>query len=794
VRSDPDAPSPPVAAGIAWIRKRDGQVVSFDAGRIAASLLAAGRQLDPSQPAFEVQELTRAVLHFLEAEYAGRIPTTTDVGQTLLQVLRGMGRIPIADAWEAFRDHRDRLRDRLRVRGDRESDVGPSLGADLAASGQANPAPSSFLHPATLPESEAEAEAEEETASFALGVGRWDRRALIDRLSRDTDLDPATIRETAGAVERRLLATGFHAVTEPLIDEMLRCELIERGVERSLPDRRPLALPADEIRRVMESAFVGESAPAESIERRLGGAILRRFARSEVFSPDIVALIDDGLLLVEHLDQPAAWSAVSIDGIGLAATSPDADGYLAGLLARIERLRGRVAGLIAIDAFDGPLATLMEKREPEELADRFAESLVGAVGGPTLLFNLHGGVPPAVARPLTEGSLFAVRPNERHDRLAAAFAQRFAERVLTSDRLRPFVRIDVHPDVRYSADELRSLLRPWTRWIAARGDLRFVFDRGDLAIGEGLRRSSGQLAAQFTAIGIRLDRLRERLGPLADEVMFAERLQTLTESAVRAGLQQREFLRRIQPDLFAGRDRDAAISLVPCGLASAVQGMLGHAPATDDAALAFVVQLLGLIKARAERASRSSGAVVRLDSFARVGAPMFAAAATSRMSGFLAEPVVGNALESAPLGSDVGLSLPGVDDRLWKRLLRAAGTIHRLAGDRGTLFVDWLDRTGTSGSPPTGAEPAPSSEETGGTGAARGRESPSARGRSAKSSRGVGTNPGEPRDESPVGVSNSPALSATELAERIAFAAHPAGITRIGFLPPPPVRQSKLPF
>ena len=54
----------------AWISKRDGRLMEFEADKISQSLFAAGESLNLPD-AFTARELTDGVLHFLAAELNG---------------------------------------------------------------------------------------------------------------------------------------------------------------------------------------------------------------------------------------------------------------------------------------------------------------------------------------------------------------------------------------------------------------------------------------------------------------------------------------------------------------------------------------------------------------------------------------------------------------------------------------------------------------------------------------------------------------------------------------------------
>jgi hypothetical protein len=82
----------------AWVRKRDGRLVPFQADRISRSLFAATEALGRPD-AFLARELTDGVLHFLSGEGEGHIPTTADIAELLAKVVRELGHPALARAY-----------------------------------------------------------------------------------------------------------------------------------------------------------------------------------------------------------------------------------------------------------------------------------------------------------------------------------------------------------------------------------------------------------------------------------------------------------------------------------------------------------------------------------------------------------------------------------------------------------------------------------------------------------------------------------------------------------------------
>jgi hypothetical protein len=85
----------------AWVHKRDGRLVPFEADKISRSLFAATEELGRPD-AFLARELTDGVLHFLSSDDEGRPPTTGDIAELVAKVVRELGQPALARAYADF--------------------------------------------------------------------------------------------------------------------------------------------------------------------------------------------------------------------------------------------------------------------------------------------------------------------------------------------------------------------------------------------------------------------------------------------------------------------------------------------------------------------------------------------------------------------------------------------------------------------------------------------------------------------------------------------------------------------
>jgi hypothetical protein len=85
----------------AWVTKRDGRLVPFEADKISRALFAATETLGRPD-AFLARELTDGIVHFLVAEADGATPTTVQVRELVIKVVRELGQPALA---EVFTSH-----------------------------------------------------------------------------------------------------------------------------------------------------------------------------------------------------------------------------------------------------------------------------------------------------------------------------------------------------------------------------------------------------------------------------------------------------------------------------------------------------------------------------------------------------------------------------------------------------------------------------------------------------------------------------------------------------------------
>jgi hypothetical protein len=86
------------AARLSWVHKSNGRLVPFEPDQISRDLFAATERLGRPD-AFLARELTDSVLHFLALETEGTIPTTAQIVDVVVKVVRELGHPRLAQAF-----------------------------------------------------------------------------------------------------------------------------------------------------------------------------------------------------------------------------------------------------------------------------------------------------------------------------------------------------------------------------------------------------------------------------------------------------------------------------------------------------------------------------------------------------------------------------------------------------------------------------------------------------------------------------------------------------------------------
>jgi hypothetical protein len=283
----------------------------------------------------------------------------------------------------------------------------------------------------------------------------------------------------------------------------------------------------------------------------------RAYARSAVFTRDLVAAQHDGLLTIDGRDAPLELAASA-----LVPLTP--------LLERLLEARQHTAGSVALDGADHALA------QKGTVSDLVRELEVGLRGTELrAVVNLNTATAPAWADDLADGPLFTEQrstiASDRFSVLADALLSALAHGSAP-------IRIDYHLSERDFAPESAERLLLPIRLAGEGAPVAFVFDRPrrPVALAEGIDRKHPAL---LLTVGLHLPRLAAMPGVSTNPELFLQKLGSLARLALSAAEQKRDFLRRHaadRPALTRGFYLDRArLMVAPLGLDAAVKLLTG---------------------------------------------------------------------------------------------------------------------------------------------------------------------------------------------------------------------------
>src|SRR5262249_42594578 len=233
---------------------------------------------------------------------------------------------------------------------------------------------------------------------------------------------------------------------------------------------------------------------------------------------------NDGLLTITGFEAPGELAACVV-----APSDP------------LDEVRRWVSATVV---FDGPEYALTRGDEGTFDFERFVRETLSAAR----LLGLHTGVnlncatPPPFAGDLARGPLFDEQRGSADETTLSAVADRLLEDLT----LPAFASAEVHVNWHLSErDFVGDRLRRVARKAADGGALSFIFDRPRRAVllAGGIDR---QHPAVLVTVGLHLPRLAAQLAVTGDVALFLQKLGSLTRLGISAGVQKREYLRRLE--------------------------------------------------------------------------------------------------------------------------------------------------------------------------------------------------------------------------------------------------------
>jgi hypothetical protein len=490
---------------------------------------------------------------------------------------------------------------------------------------------------------------------------------VVHFLTVESEGDTPTTEQIAELVVKIVRELGQPALAEAFArfgDQRRRAVPRTGSTETERPRPASPAAPPDEV--------VLRFSPQTPLSEVLP-ACVRGYTLQTVFTRDLVSAQADGLLTLTGLESPAELAGCLL--------GPPFDPR-AGVFSAIEDMR-RFAGRFVV--LDGPEHLLAADGQPST-RDFVRDLAIGLrLTGLHGIVNLNSAAPPSWAGDLAEGPLFAGQRRASHDEQLHRLADELLLELLHSAypiRCADLLRIDWHLAERdFGAEPARRerLLR-LARLTLDSAPLGFVFDRPrrPVALAEGVDR---QHPAVLLTVGLHLPRLALQSGIDGDPGKFLTKLGSLARLALSAGVQKREYLRRLErgrsrteadgPALTSGFLLDrASLMVAPLGLDAVVYSFLKKGLSAGGAALDFGKQIVQ----RLRDVLRQDGRNAHLDTC--VDGPFHFRLPETTFTPTSEEPAVEQVAGLSPWDATAVL----------KSQLRSAGVLHGVA-EHGTLAL-----------------------------------------------------------------------------------------------------------
>jgi ribonucleoside-triphosphate reductase len=245
----------------------------------------------------------------------------------------------------------------------------------------------------------------------------WDRRRIVDALTRETYVDLDTAKEIAQEVEDLIATSKIRMLTAPLIRELVDTKLVERGLEQARKMHTRLGMPLYDVDQLIlhpnkENANVPHGPEATNLT--LAERIKKEYALLSVFSQEIadahmrgdihlhdLGFIDRPYCSGQSLEYIKRFGLSLPNSIAMAKPAKHPEVLLAHMVKFAAALQSHFAGAIgwdSINLFFAPYLVGMSEKEMEQLAQmmifEFSQQAV-ARGGQAIFtdLNLYWEVP-----------------------------------------------------------------------------------------------------------------------------------------------------------------------------------------------------------------------------------------------------------------------------------------------------------------------------------------------------------------------------------------------------------------
>ena len=465
------------------VRKRGGQLVSFNQGKIAEAIFRAAQSVGGEDRAL-AEEIADVVVLFLEKQYGPNgLPTIEEIQDMVEKVLIETGHAKTAKAYILYRERRSRIRETMKVR---KHVVTQNNATDMSL----------LVDPGTRDE-----------------LRPWNKQLIALALEKEADVPPQVAAEIASTVEQRVIASGMNRISTSLIRELTDNELFERGLSGSLERQASLGMPMFDLENLVlsksnENSNIASNNP-EAINLSIAENTLKQYALKKIFSKDVAEAHLQGMVHLHDLGYPTRvyCSSHSLEYLklyGLALQNLDTQsgpakhartltGHLNTFLASMQAYYAGALGVGYINIMYAPylegMSDLEMRQEAQHLIFSGSQSAFSR-GGQTLFldFNIHTGVPRYMQNIPAIGP--SGKPTGRTYGDYAETAMRFTRAMLdvwrkgdANGHIFAFPKCDFHVNAESFTDPRQYELLQYACQIASEnGTPYFVFDRDEVTL------------------------------------------------------------------------------------------------------------------------------------------------------------------------------------------------------------------------------------------------------------------------------------------------------------------------
>lgn len=465
--------------------KRDGRKVAFDRTKISDAIFAAARSVGGEDRQL-ADELAGVVGLLIDKNFGDRSqPSIEEIQDLVEKTLIETGHARTAKAYILYRQRRANLRTQTRVRKEKTNKAEKN---------------STDIHLLVDPGSKAE-------------YFEWDKARITAALIKEAGLDEFEAADIAGAVEKRILASGITRIASSLIRELADNELFERGHQKSLAKQQILGMPKFDVDHLIfaksnENSNIASNNP-EAINLAIAETVLKQYALQEVFSEEVSDAHRMGRIHLHDLGYPtrvycSSHSLEYIKKYGLQLENLDTSsaparhartltGHLNTFLASMQAFYAGALGVAYVNIMYAPYLEGMSdgelKQEAQHLIFSSSQNAFSR-GGQTLFldFNIHTGIPsylkdvPAIG---TKGQ-YTGRNYGSYAETASRFTRAMLQVWDEGDQhgnIFAFPKCDFHINHETFTDPQQYEIYQYACEIAARnGTPYFIFDRDEVTL------------------------------------------------------------------------------------------------------------------------------------------------------------------------------------------------------------------------------------------------------------------------------------------------------------------------